>query len=73
LRIPVGRSSIGVTVSIGVASAIGEDAQVTALIAKADAALYRAKSAGRNRVELDRLRPKHDITNMDPEESIDLF
>jgi PleD family two-component response regulator len=41
-----------ITASFGVASlAPGQDEQ--ALIATADAALYRAKSAGRDRVEVD--------------------
>jgi diguanylate cyclase (GGDEF)-like protein/PAS domain S-box-containing protein len=39
-----------VTISVGVASADGT-IDVTALLARADAALYRAKQAGRNRVE----------------------
>ncbi|MBX9816944.1 MAG: GGDEF domain-containing protein [Burkholderiaceae bacterium] len=39
------------TVSIGMAKATPNDTQVEALITRADAALYRAKAAGRNRVE----------------------
>ena len=39
------------TVSIGVASAAGEDLSYEALFADADAALYRAKVAGRDRVD----------------------
>jgi two-component system, cell cycle response regulator len=45
---------LGMTVSVGVAS--GESAElldVERLVAAADAALYRAKRAGRNRVEID--------------------
>ena len=41
-----------VTLSAGVASAaVGNPADIHAILAAADAALYRAKSAGRNRVE----------------------
>ena len=39
------------TVSIGVAQAKPEDHDVEALVKRADAALYRAKDTGRNRVE----------------------
>ena len=42
---------IGSTVSIGLASATGP-VELTALLARADAALYRAKSGGRNRIEM---------------------
>jgi diguanylate cyclase (GGDEF)-like protein len=41
---------IGATVSIGVTTAIAP-AQVDVLLAQADAALYRAKHHGRNRIE----------------------
>jgi diguanylate cyclase (GGDEF)-like protein len=50
-RAPDGRS-VGVTVSIGVASFDLAQAMPDELVAAADAALYRAKDAGRNRVEL---------------------
>lgn len=43
---------IGLTVSIGLASLRQED-DVASLLARADAALYRAKHAGRNRVAAD--------------------
>ena len=55
---------IGITLSIGVASSEDIAAQTTdAIISATDAALYRAKDAGRNRVELatgdDLSSPKH--------------
>jgi diguanylate cyclase (GGDEF)-like protein len=43
---------IGATVSVGVATAIAP-VQIDPLLARADAALYRAKHNGRNRVEGD--------------------
>ncbi|MBE7246226.1 MAG: diguanylate cyclase, partial [Actinomycetospora chiangmaiensis] len=43
--------SIGVTVSIGVAVRQADDAEPGAMLRRADLALYRAKAAGRNRVE----------------------
>ena len=41
-----------VTISIGVAAATGHSLNLTALMADADSALYRAKDKGRNWVEL---------------------
>jgi len=41
--------AVAITVSIGVASAIAGELDVTALIDRADGAMYRAKSDGRNR------------------------
>lgn len=51
--IPHPTSPVGpvVTISLGVASCIpADDGQATSLVAQADAALYRAKQEGRNRV-----------------------
>jgi len=41
---------IGITVSIGIAEVTAADVYVETVVARADAALYGAKSAGRNRV-----------------------
>lgn len=43
---------IAVTVSIGVATMLAEDASVNSALSRADRALYRAKQRGRNRVEI---------------------
>lgn len=47
-----GQATIALTVSIGVAEA-GDDDTLDPLLARADAALYRAKAGGRNRVVCD--------------------
>jgi len=44
---------IGVTVSIGAATAYDLPCELSALLARADGALYRAKEAGPNRLEAD--------------------
>jgi diguanylate cyclase (GGDEF)-like protein len=44
--------AIPATVSIGVAETRGQEADLVALLAAADRALYRAKMAGRNRIEI---------------------
>jgi diguanylate cyclase (GGDEF)-like protein len=49
-----GDTSIGMTVSIGIAVATSADCSIEQVIARADDALYRAKGSGRNRVVLDR-------------------
>jgi two-component system cell cycle response regulator len=47
---PATRERIDVTVSVGVATSSGPDDTAETLIKRADQALYRAKSGGRNRV-----------------------
>lgn len=56
-RIPVEASPqpIGITCCFGVAQLAERDANGGSLLARADVALYRAKAAGRNRVDYDRL------------------
>jgi len=50
VRIREGLDALDLTLSIGVASANGEQDSVEAMIKRADEALYSAKSLGRNRV-----------------------
>jgi len=50
--IPFNSGHIGVTVSIGMSEMSGEDCTLDAVISSADAALYRAKNTGRNKVEI---------------------
>lgn len=44
---------IRITVSIGVTPLLPQDTSIDITLARADAALYRAKAGGRNRIELD--------------------
>jgi diguanylate cyclase (GGDEF)-like protein len=46
--------AIGATVSIGVATSFELTTNIDGLLARADAALYRAKRGGRNRIQTDR-------------------
>jgi diguanylate cyclase (GGDEF)-like protein len=45
-----GRQSLQVTISVGIAGGVGSQLQVDALVDQADAAMYAAKSLGRDRV-----------------------
>jgi diguanylate cyclase (GGDEF)-like protein len=53
----VGGQKIEVTVSAGVATACGRSRSIAGMLASADAALYRAKREGRNRVALAAAEP----------------
>ncbi|MHA7776184.1 sensor domain-containing diguanylate cyclase [Roseibium sp. M-1] len=55
LTIVSGAEEISVTVSIGLAVALAEDRDAEDTVARADRALYIAKSSGRNRVSVDHL------------------
>lgn len=50
-----GKTAINITVSVG-ATAVKSDEDIHAAIDRADAALYQAKQAGRNRVVLDTMK-----------------
>jgi diguanylate cyclase (GGDEF)-like protein/PAS domain S-box-containing protein len=50
--VPFGGQEIRLTVSIGIAALTADDTSPDTALARADAALYRAKAAGRNRVEM---------------------
>jgi diguanylate cyclase (GGDEF)-like protein len=51
VRLQAAESTIGLTVSVGIAVSVGPDQDLTSLIMDADHAVYRAKANGRNRVE----------------------
>lgn len=57
LQVPTGRGAVRVTVSVGVAVAAGAVLDLEALLRRADAALYRAKRAGGDRVALEPAEP----------------
>src|ERR1700722_6062076 len=49
-RVDGGKELLTVTISIGVAATLGEHDTPEALLKRADAAVYEAKAAGRNKV-----------------------
>jgi two-component system cell cycle response regulator len=57
-----GSAAITVTVSIGVATSSGGDTTPDDILRRADAAMYRAKADGRNRVETDQGSGSPDAT-----------
>ncbi len=57
-------NTVGATVSIGAATAADVVTNIDALIARADAALYRAKSGGRNRLSMAGDDPAHDRAHL---------
>ncbi len=57
----IGEFPIGATVSVGAAVSVTADEEIDALLARADAALYSAKRAGRNRLHTtDDMEPVRD-------------
>jgi len=62
LKVPAidGLDSRAVSVSIGVSALASNDESTDALLARADAALYRAKAAGKNRCELFEVEPNRE-------------
>jgi diguanylate cyclase (GGDEF)-like protein len=51
IRLPGVEADVTITMSVGVAAFMPADGSLDAVLRRADAALYRAKNAGRNRVE----------------------
>jgi diguanylate cyclase (GGDEF)-like protein len=53
IQIPANAGALQVSLSAGLATNEGDARSLDALVARADAALYRAKSEGRNAVRID--------------------
>jgi diguanylate cyclase (GGDEF)-like protein len=56
--IPVQDRELVLTCSMGISTSSGQEISVEELVEEADKAMYRAKQAGRNRVEIGALQPK---------------
>jgi diguanylate cyclase (GGDEF)-like protein len=63
-------AGIGVTISLGVSAATGEDVDYDPMFRAADAALYDAKRAGRNRVVAARPAPEAEEADRDAERPV---
>ena len=50
IEIPAGSATLRVTASFGVTGPVDPEEELTCILARADAALYRSKMSGRNRV-----------------------
>ena len=63
-HIPVGETAIKVTCSIGIATAAGEDIDFDTVFRAADAALYQAKSQGKNTIIITSCKNNGDVSLM---------
>jgi diguanylate cyclase (GGDEF)-like protein len=63
--IDLGGQGVDITMSMGVAQ-IGAEESISEAIIRADRALYRAKAAGRNRVEIDEVDTNGLVATVDP-------
>jgi len=64
LHVAAGAEMLTLTTSVGVATATPGELDPESLVARADAALYKAKREGRNRVAVDQLEAVADLTDV---------